>query len=121
MRSVWDGVYTEAQAARGADIYPGPCGRCHGVKLDGAPDDPDMFSTQPIAGHKFLRNWNGASLAALFVYLRETMPENNPSYLSDQEYADLIAYMLAVSELPPGRDELAPSLAEMARIVIREP
>ena len=104
--SVWSGVYTEAQARRGEAIYPSVCGRCHGYKLDGAPDDPDMFPTPPIAGAKFLRNWNGSSLAALFEYTRTTMPEINPGSLSDQEFALLIAYMLSVTGTPAGLNEL---------------
>ena len=47
--SVWDGVFTEAQAARGRALYPGACGLCHGRRLNGAPDDPDMPSTPPLA------------------------------------------------------------------------
>lgn len=117
-RSVRDGLYTESQALRGEEIYPGPCGRCHGYKLDGAPDDPDMFPTQPIAGPKFLRNWEGRSLAGLFVYIRTTMPANNPGYLSDQEIADLIAYALYVSDLPAGSRELTADVAELSEILI---
>jgi len=104
--SIWDGVYTAAQAERGEYLYPGPCGKCHGRRLDGAPDDPDMFPTKPIAGPKFLRAWDGRSLAVLFEYLRATMPENNPGFLSDGEYADLIAYMLQRSGAPAGSSEL---------------
>nr|QQZ51043.1 hypothetical protein JKL49_07660 [Phenylobacterium glaciei] len=29
-RSVWDGVYTEAQAQRGQAAYAQSCGLCHG-------------------------------------------------------------------------------------------
>lgn len=104
--SLWDGIYTEAQALRGAYLYPGPCGKCHGVRLDGAPEDPDMFSTKPIAGAKFLRDWDGRSLGTLFDYLQTTMPENNPGFLSAMEYADLVAFMLFKSGVPAGGAEL---------------
>lgn len=118
--SVWDGVYTGAQARRGEEVYPGPCGRCHGARLNGAPDDPDMFPTRPIAGAKFLRDWNGRSLAALFEYMRSTMPENNPSYLSDREYTDLLAYMLFVSGAPPGSEALRSEPKILSGIQIRK-
>ncbi len=68
--SIWDGVYTRAQAARGEALYPEPCGRCHGHRLNGAPDDPDMLPAPPVGGPKFLRNWDGRTLAALFEYTR---------------------------------------------------
>src|SRR6185436_12763694 len=72
--SIWDGVYTAEQARRGQLAYTGPCDRCHGYKLDGAPDDPDMLPAPPVAGPKFLRKWDGRTLAALFDYVRATMP-----------------------------------------------
>jgi hypothetical protein len=41
--SIRDGVFTPEQAGRGRAAYTGPCDRCHGYKLDGAADDPDML------------------------------------------------------------------------------
>ena len=75
-------------------------------------------SAPPIAGAKFLRNWEGRSLAALFEYTRATMPEDNPSYLSDREYADLIAYMLAASGIPAGSEPLEADPRRLARLSI---
>lgn len=116
--STWEGVYSSDQAVQGGSIYPSVCGRCHGYKLDGAPDDPDMFPTPPIAGAKFLRNWNGRSLAALFEYTRTTMPENNPGFLSDQEFIAIVAYMLAKSEMPSGPGALPAEPMVLAGIAI---
>jgi len=119
LRSVWDGVITEAQAKRGEVAYTGPCSHCHGFRLNGAPDDPDMFPTPPLAGAKFLRDWDGRSLAQLYEYTRATMPENNPSYLSPQEFVDVIAYMLFKSGVPVGSDELEPDSRWLAGIAIQ--
>ena len=118
--SVWDGVFTEAQAKRGQAVYPGPCGMCHGRRLNGAPDDPDMRSTPPLARAKFLRDWGGRSLATLFEYTRATMPESNPGSLTDGEYVDVIAYMLSVGGMPAGDDELQPDPQSLARVVIQQ-
>ena len=116
--SVWDGVYTEAQAARGRQIYFGACGLCHGRRLNGAPDDPDMVSTPPLARARFLRVWEGRSLATLLAYTRLTMPEDNPASLSDQEYVDVVAYMLSMSRMPAGDGELSTDAHGLAHIVI---
>ena len=118
--SVWDGVFTEAQAARGRDAYSGACSFCHGRRLNGAPDDPDMRSTPPLVRARFLREWDGRSLATLFAYTRQTMPEDNPGSMTDQEYVDTIAYMLQVGGMPAGDDELPPDPRSLARIVIRQ-
>jgi mono/diheme cytochrome c family protein len=116
--TIWDGVFTEAQSARGEFVYPAVCGRCHGYKLDGAPDDPDMFSTPPIAGAKFLREWNGATLAALYEYTKAAMPAINPGSLSDQEFVDVVAYTLAISGAPPGPTELQPDAGALTSIFV---
>jgi len=117
--SIRDGVFTEAQARRGQAVYPGPCGTCHGRRLNGAPDDPDMLSTPPLARARFLRVWEGRSLATLFEYTRATMPEENPASLTDEEYIDVIAYMLSVGGMPAGDDELQPDPQRLARVVIQ--
>ena len=116
--SIRDGVFTAEQARRGQAAYTGPCDRCHGYKLDGASDDPDMLPGPPVAGPKFLRKWNGRTLAALVEYLSVTMPANNPGYLSADEWADIVAYMLAVSGMPAGPDTLQPNREALASIVI---
>ena len=62
--------------------------------------------------------WDGRTLATLFEMTRSTMPQNNPGSLSDQEYVDLIAYMLSVSQAPAGDNELPVDPAALGRIVI---
>jgi mono/diheme cytochrome c family protein len=119
--SIWDGVFTAEQVRRGQLAYTGPCDRCHGYKLDGASEDPDMLPAPPVAGRKFLREWNGRSLAALAEYVRTTMPKNNPGYLSSDEVADIIAYMLSVSRVPPGGASLQADAGALAAIVIAPP
>ena len=120
MASVWEGVFTEAQAQRGQAVYSGACGTCHGRRLNGAPEDPDMQSTPPLARAKFLRVWEGRSLATLFEYTRATMPESNPGSLNDGEYVDVIAYMLSVGGMPAGDDDLRPDPKSLARAVIQQ-
>lgn len=118
--SVWDGVFTDAQAARGQSAYSGACSYCHGRRLNGAPDDPDMRSSPPLARARFLREWEGRSLATLYEYTRLTMPEDNPNSLAEEGYVDIIAYLLSASGMPAGDDELAPDSQSLARIVIRQ-
>jgi mono/diheme cytochrome c family protein len=116
--TVWDGVYTSEQAARGQAAYAEPCGRCHGLKLNGAPEDPDFLPTPPIGGAKFLRNWDGRSLASLVEYTQTTMPAMNPGYLSDADVVDIVAFMLSASRVPPGPMELTADADELSAIVI---
>ena len=52
-RSVWEGVYTTAQAATGKAAYEAKCLTCHGAEMNGAEMAP------PLAGGVFLGNWGG--------------------------------------------------------------
>ena len=79
-----------------------------------------MRSTPPLARARFLRTWDGRSLATLLAYARATMPEDNPGSLTDEEYVDVIAYMLSVGGMPAGEAELRPALGRLARVVIEQ-
>ena len=77
-----------------------------------------MRSTPPLARARFVRVWEGRSLATLFEYTRATMPEDNPSSLTAQENIDVMAYVLSVGGMPAGDDELQPDPRSLARVVI---
>lgn len=90
-RSVNDGVYTTAQADRGAKIFGTTCTACH---------DPARFT-----GDEFVSTWAGRPLADLFGAV-QTMPEDNPGSLKAQEYADVIAFFLELNKFKTGTTEL---------------
>jgi mono/diheme cytochrome c family protein len=48
------------------------------------------------------------------------MPTNNPGYLSDAEVADILAYMLSVSEVPTGAKPLPSEREALVSIVIEQ-
>ena len=79
-----------------------------------------MLPAPPVAGPKFLRKWDGRPLGALFEYVRVTMPANNPGYLSDAEVADIVAYMLSASGMPPGEKPLASVREALAKVLIEQ-
>ncbi|MBI3490784.1 MAG: cytochrome c [Acidobacteria bacterium] len=99
--SVWDGVYTDEQAKRGAPLYSQYCASCHGPELTGGEMAP------ALAGGDFSSNWNGLTLGDLFERMRVSMPQNDPGGLSRQQNADILAYMLSSSKFPAGTTELA--------------
>lgn len=109
--SVWAGVYTEAQATRGAKAYIELCGSCHGAELEGA-DAP------PLKGDEFLKPWNEKTLDGLFERIRTTMPQEKPGSLSPSQTADVTAYILNVSKFPVGPTELPRAITELRTIRI---
>lgn len=98
--SVWDGVYTEEQAARGNTGFTAHCASCHGASLGGTGEAP------ALAGPQFLSDFDGLSLGDLFDRIRTTMPQDNPASLSRDAYADILAFLLKANGVPPGAREL---------------
>jgi cytochrome c len=117
--SVWSGVYTAAQNKRGEELHAAVCAMCHGPRLNGAAQ-PEMPPSPAIARASFLRKWADRNVAALFVYVRQTMPPDAPGTLTDQQAIDAIAHMFAVSGMPEGDKELPPDPNALANIVIEE-
>jgi len=111
--SVWDGVYTEAQATRGEEVYYQRCGACHGPSLEGG----DM--TPALIGGVFTSTWNDLPLSDLFERIRITMPLDRPSTLSRQQTADVTAFLLKANKWPAGQTELPRELEPLKEIQIQ--
>jgi|SRR5438067_6645849 len=111
-RSVWDGVYTKEQAARGESAYQQECFKCHGENLSGGEAAP------ALAGEDFLQKWNGKSAGDLFGTMRKTMPPEDPGSLSSRQYADIAAYILRGNQFPAGPKELEREIAVLNEIRI---
>jgi mono/diheme cytochrome c family protein len=98
-RSIAQGVYTAAQAARGKQIYQEQCGECHGTAMEGT-------IGPPLAGDDFLSSWSAKPLANLVDKIQKTMPFNSPGSLSRPQSIDTAAYILEVDKFPAAQAEL---------------
>jgi mono/diheme cytochrome c family protein len=116
--SIWDGVYTEEQAEGARLIYLGACASCHGRRMNGAPDVADMQPAPPLAGTAFMRSWRGSTVGSLFEFTRTSMPISNPGQFSDQQYIDIIAYMLSYHGAPAGNERLPADIEALNEIRI---
>ena len=99
-RTTWSGVYSEAQAKRGAAVYDARCSSCH------APDLTGLDQAPPLAGSEFNTNWNDLSVNDLFERIRISMPADKPGSLSREEAADVVAFILSKGNFPAGDAEL---------------
>jgi mono/diheme cytochrome c family protein len=97
--TVWQGVYTEAQAERGLSEYVTHCARCHRDDLSGY--------NNILQGRRFMEKYRESSLHLLFDKTRTTMPRGAPGSLSDNAYVDIVSYLLKVNEFPAGTRELS--------------
>jgi S-disulfanyl-L-cysteine oxidoreductase SoxD len=114
-KSVVDGVFSDAQAARGEDAYKKDCSSCHGDGLAG-----DGFAPG-LAGSEFLSNWNGTTVGDLFDRIRISMPPSNPGSVSAQAKADIIAHILKANKFPAGQAELAGNADALKAIKLELP
>jgi len=99
-RTVWDGVYTDAQAERGAEVYKSACSECHGADLAG-----DGFAPA-LTGAEFTGNWNELSVGDLFERIRISMPPTGPATVTPAQKADIVAHVLKFNKYPVGKTEL---------------
>lgn len=109
-RSVLAGVYTDAQAKRGAPIYAENCASCHGETLMG--NDP----IPALAGPDFQAKWK--TVGDLFDKTSTSMPAMAPGSLTGAQVADVLAYMLSVNKYPAGAAELEGKLEPLMQITI---
>ena len=111
-RKIWDGVYTEAQAARGKPAYETSCGRCHNNELAGSERAP------ALKGDGFWAHWENDSLDRLFTKIRDTMPSGGIESVTDGGKLDILAYVLSKNDAAPGKEELTLDSSKLEAITI---
>ena len=108
-KTTWSGIYTDAQATRGAAMYKEKCARCHADELTGN-DAP------ALVGGEFLGNWNGLTVNDLFERIRVSMPDDAKGTLTRPEVADGVALILQKNGMPAGETELPTDGAALSAI-----
>jgi mono/diheme cytochrome c family protein len=91
-------LYTTTQAASGKAVYATNCASCHGANLQGV-------AAPAIAGTEFLKTaaTNKYTVSILNTIVSQNMPFNNPGSLKPDQYADVMAYLLASNCYPAGK------------------
>ena len=102
IRTVAEGVYSGAQAARGQQVYQARCVMCHGGALEGG-------AGPPLAGDSFLSVWSARPLADLVDKIEKTMPPEQAGSVSRQQAIDIVASVLQAGRFPAGTGDLASS------------
>jgi cytochrome c5 len=109
-KTVAAGIYTDAQAARGATAYESSCSGCHRADLAGA-QGPSLKE------QRFARDFAGKDLKTLFTKIATTMPRNAPASLGDNVYLDIVAHVLKENGFPAGSEELTAGGLEGIQVV----
>src|SRR3954464_11263238 len=110
-RTVWDGVYTTAQAERGKEQYQkNGCAGCHGGSLEGQGIAP------ALKGETIRKTWNGRTAYDLFAQIITTMPQDDPGSLTPEAGIDIVAYILQANAFPNGQEALLPKSEALKKI-----
>lgn len=87
-----DGIFTAAQADRGAALFGQHCARCHSI--------------QEFTGPAFNTVWAGTPASALYLRIANTMPMDQPGSLGTEQTTALLAHILDSNGMPSGNQPL---------------
>jgi mono/diheme cytochrome c family protein len=110
-RTVWDGVYTEAQAARGMMAYGQSCSGCHALAEQGK---------APLVGEAFWKSFAQKTVGDLLEFVSTYMPNGNPGSLTEPSYNDIVALILKSNGFPAGTTELGGNTTASVQIVRKD-
>ena len=91
-------TFSEAQVQEGKQVYDLNCASCHGVNLEGAAVIPGLSDTT------FASKWSEAPLEQ-FAYDLQRMPPGNQGAISEENYRQLVAYILSNNGVASATDD----------------
>ena len=113
-RTVWDGVFTTAQADRGRGFYLANCAECHGGTLEGG-------ERQALKGDRFWADWQESTVDYMLSRISKNMPFSEDGSLAGTlgmpTYVDIVAHILNTNGFPSGARELTAASSEGVQIV----
>lgn len=110
-KTVWDGVYTDAQAERATATFSSTCSRCHTLSADG---------NRPLSGEKFWEGYTQKTVADLLAFVSKNMPNGQGGTLSAGTYNDLVALILKSNGFPAGTTEVTPDTVTGVQIIPKD-
>jgi mono/diheme cytochrome c family protein len=100
-------AYTTEQASNGKALYARNCAVCHGANGEGG-------RAPAVAGPGYLPKMKTAGQA--YDFARENMPANKPGSLKNDEYLDIISFVLQANNVPPDGKPLTPASANKIKL-----
>ena len=96
------GGFTRAQARAGELVYIGHCLVCHGNAMQGQ-------QGPPLLGPQFLKSLAVGKMTTpeLYAFISSGMPQDAPGSLTQQQYLNVLAYILNKNGIAPGDSALS--------------
>lgn len=122
-RTIWSGIYSEAQARRGEEAYKVQCAYCHQPDLTGGFFDNGAGRAPALAGPKafdssFVDRWRDQTVGEFIATIAATMPQQNPASLPVQTYIDIATFVLSKNGIPAGTADLPADVPTLQQIAI---
>ena len=114
-KTIWEGVYTTEQAARGEAVYKKKCTVCHSDNLTG-----NIDGGPPLRSKEFFLRWNDQSMNAMVAVISEIMPSVDPGSLKRHEYVAIVTFLLRANGIPAGTTELPVDEQALTQIIFKE-
>lgn len=104
-KTIWDGVFSAPQAARGRDLFLDNCSECHGPELEGG-------EHKPLKGAQFWVDWQETTVDYMLRRITKNMPYSDDGSLAGTlgtpAYVDIVAHILNTNGFPAGASDLTP-------------
>jgi mono/diheme cytochrome c family protein len=110
-KTVWDGVYTDAQASRAQATFDSVCSRCHMLTGQGK---------GALTGDAFWTAFTQKSVADLLTFVKTNMPNGNGGSLPASTYDDLVALILKSNGFPAGPADVSPEAVVGVQIISKD-
>jgi hypothetical protein len=113
-KMVGDGVFSEAQAARGKKAFEqgtGTCTKCHLASLEGREQTGGGNGGAALIGLRFIQDFGESKLSKLVNKIRVDKPVEDPGTLTEQVALDMAAYLLMKNNYPAGSVDLTSDIA----------
>jgi len=92
--------FDHAQAMHGKSLYASSCAACHGAQLQGV-------TAPALIGPAFAPAANShLTIGGIYGYMASNMPADRPGKMKDQDYADIMAFLLSSNGYRPGTAKL---------------
>ncbi|WP_322049487.1 c-type cytochrome [Paraburkholderia sp. J67] len=94
------------QVTHGEHLYADSCAKCHGAKLEG-------ITAPALSGTAFAPASNShLTIGGIYQYMSTNMPADHPGKMTDEQYADLMAFLLYTNGYEAGSAKLTAQAAQ---------